>query len=520
MSGLPFSGSAIRAMPEDIANAAAAAGIETATLLAVIEVETGGAGGFLADHSGRPRILFEAHVFGRLTGHRWTREHPDLSSHQWDRGLYRGGAAEYERLERAVALDRDAALKATSWGLFQIMGFNHAAAGYRTVEEFVAAMAESEANHLRAFLRFVEGPMLDALRRRDWREFARRYNGPAAELNDYAGKMARAYLRAIGGRQDAETEEGQPVLRLGSRGDAVRRLQDLLNRQAEPAGLTVDGIYGRATEAAVTRFQRKAGLTPDGVTGSRTWRALATAEAAPAAAEDRPPPPPAPPEPETERRPPPRDAAPPAAEPAQPPPSPQAERTAAMPLPIAALAPLAVSLLPQAASAIGSLFGGERAASAAEQFGRVAQAVLATDDPEAARRLLAAEPERAAALRVELERLLAEHAIAAAREENEARRLANADTADARAMAVAVERAGGSNRMRDLVAVASIGIFVLSAAGCLLAVMISETQVVVAMAGAILGATTVGFQSVIGYFLGSSAGSAAKDIRLAATQHR
>jgi len=45
--------------------------------------------------------------------------------------LYKEGEAEYERLLRARRINEDAANASTSWGLFQIMGFNHAAWGHR-----------------------------------------------------------------------------------------------------------------------------------------------------------------------------------------------------------------------------------------------------------------------------------------------------------------------------------------------------------------------------------------------------
>lgn len=56
------------------------------------------------------------------------------------------------------------------------------------------------------------------------------------------------------------------------RGDEVARAQALLK---PTAGATrVDGIFGRATEAAVIAFQKSKGLTADGVIGAQTWRAL------------------------------------------------------------------------------------------------------------------------------------------------------------------------------------------------------------------------------------------------------
>jgi hypothetical protein len=63
-----------------------------------------------------------------------------------------------------------------------------------------------------------------------------------------------------------------PVLRRGSRGAEVRRLQTLLNAPGQSLG--VDGGFGHATEAAVRAFQRAHNLNPDGVVGPATWRAL------------------------------------------------------------------------------------------------------------------------------------------------------------------------------------------------------------------------------------------------------
>jgi hypothetical protein len=79
----------------------------------------------------------------------------------------------------------------------------------------------------------------------------------------------------------AEQISGVPIsypgypLRVGSSGEAVRHLQELLNVIGEVytkvGQLRVDGVYGSATQEAVKNFQSIFGLTPDGITGKNTW---------------------------------------------------------------------------------------------------------------------------------------------------------------------------------------------------------------------------------------------------------
>ena len=71
---------------------------------------------------------------------------------------------------------------------------------------------------------------------------------------------------------------GGTVLRTGSTGSAVEQLQFWLNTLAQYTSsipsVTVDGVFGSGTAAAVRAFQRKYGLTVDGVVGQRTWTEL------------------------------------------------------------------------------------------------------------------------------------------------------------------------------------------------------------------------------------------------------
>lgn len=100
-------------------------------------------------------------------------------------------------------------------------------------------------------------------------------NGGLNGLDDrrlYLGR-AKAALKKRMGLVVAAAEGGvQPVLRRGSRGDAVGELQLLL--RAKGLMIAVDDDFGPATELAVVEFQRRAGLDPDEIAGRDTWKAL------------------------------------------------------------------------------------------------------------------------------------------------------------------------------------------------------------------------------------------------------
>jgi hypothetical protein len=258
---LAFSGPATPLDDAAIADAASKLGCEVAAVRAVIDVES--RGGFLPD--GRPKILFERHYFSRLTKGKFDASHPGISHPKWG-GYGAGGAHQYDRLNQAVALDRDAALRSASWGLFQIMGDHAKALGFADAEAFVAAMVSGEAAQLDAFVRFVKKNRLDdELVRHDWAGFARGYNGPAYRANRYDEKLAAAY--AFHSRGAPRTDSARPTLRLGDEGEAVQDLQQAL-------GIGADGDFGPKTKAAVMAFQKKHGLFADGIVGRNTWAAL------------------------------------------------------------------------------------------------------------------------------------------------------------------------------------------------------------------------------------------------------
>lgn len=63
-----------------------------------------------------------------------------------------------------------------------------------------------------------------------------------------------------------------PVLQSGAAGQDVRTVQGLL--RARGHNITIDGVFGTATKAAVITLQSGKGLTADGIVGPATWPVL------------------------------------------------------------------------------------------------------------------------------------------------------------------------------------------------------------------------------------------------------
>lgn len=175
--------------------------IEPAALKAICIVESSG-DGFLPD--GRCKILFEGHIFWRqlviagITPSRHVIGNEDILYEVWDKTKYKGGAAEYDRLAKAMKIHRTAALKSASYGLFQIMGFNHKSCGYDTVESFVADMNINAEQQLQAAVKFLKNQnLIDIINQHNWKAFASRYNGPNYAANQYDVKLEQAYRNSL-----------------------------------------------------------------------------------------------------------------------------------------------------------------------------------------------------------------------------------------------------------------------------------------------------------------------------------
>jgi putative chitinase len=103
-------------------------------------------------------------------------------------------------------------------------------------------------------------------------------NGGINGLDDRRKLTAKA--KAALARLEALSRPGsadRPVLGRGSRGEAVARLQGLL--QAQGFMLAIDGDFGPATEVAVAAMQARHGLAQDGIVTPELWEILEKAPA-------------------------------------------------------------------------------------------------------------------------------------------------------------------------------------------------------------------------------------------------
>lgn len=168
-------------------------GIDVGAAVAVVAIESGGSG---LGPDGRLIIRFENHLFwfnwGKANaaafnqffqfdqtvtwrGHKFRTQ----ATAQWQ-DVHANQASEWAALTHARTLDDQAAKKSISMGLVQILGSNHRAIGYDTVDAMFDAFSTDERFQLLGFFNFVKNDQrqVNALQAKDFTAFARIYNGP------------------------------------------------------------------------------------------------------------------------------------------------------------------------------------------------------------------------------------------------------------------------------------------------------------------------------------------------------
>lgn len=256
MALLPFQGTAGALSTDGMGAVSQKLGVHAPEIWTVLAVETSGCG-YLPDL--RPQMLYERHIFHRLTQGRY--DDGDISD-PTPGGYGPPGAHQYGRLTLAIAKDRNAALQGCSWGIGQIMGENYSLAGFADVEQMVAAMSESEDQQLAAMGNFLVSSRLNVpLQAHDWASFARGYNGANYAINRYDIRLNGEFQKCSAG--------GLPDLN-------VRAAQLYLTYLGFHPGL-LDGVAGTRTLSALADFQTLHGLAKTSAIDADTIAQLSAA---------------------------------------------------------------------------------------------------------------------------------------------------------------------------------------------------------------------------------------------------
>lgn len=173
----------------DIAALAQRLGCTPKQIKAVAAVESAGSG---FDKDDRPKILFERHVFHRMTGGKF-------SPSPFSQPVYGGyNESSWAKLANAAGANPDAAFASCSWGRFQVLGSHWQKLGYASPFALAYSTVSGEAAHFDLLARYVQTFGLSGALRRiskdpeACRDFAKGYNGPQYVRFAYHQKLARA----------------------------------------------------------------------------------------------------------------------------------------------------------------------------------------------------------------------------------------------------------------------------------------------------------------------------------------
>jgi hypothetical protein len=190
---MDFHGAAKRLDNTDLPKLGRLIGVGEDELHAFMEVEAAGSG---FDSQGRPKMLFEPHIFyRRLIGAEQAKAvEMGLAYKKWGATPYPKDS--YARLERALLINREAALCSASWGLTQILGSHHLTLDYHSAEDMVLAFMADEENHLKGTIALLTSMGIDDdLRMHNWPMVARLWNGPGYRVNRYDIKLEAAFAK-------------------------------------------------------------------------------------------------------------------------------------------------------------------------------------------------------------------------------------------------------------------------------------------------------------------------------------
>lgn len=168
-------------------------GISQAMIHAIIDVEGSGVG--FNPPTGKIIIRFEPSWFKRLNTD-WKLDTAHLT---WQNTGNGNQANQWAAFNNAFAEDPEAAMKSTSIGIMQVMGFHYSELGFKNVGEMWDFAKINEYNQVVLALRFIKtnSKLYQAAKDHNFKIFAYYYNGSAYSINKYDVKLETAYKKYI-----------------------------------------------------------------------------------------------------------------------------------------------------------------------------------------------------------------------------------------------------------------------------------------------------------------------------------
>lgn len=166
-------------------------GFELAALLAFIHVETGGEG---FNRNGTMKIQFEPTWFKRLS--------PKSPKTDWSKNRVENQPSEWRAFNDAYKYDPEKAIRSTSFGLGQIMGFNYKLCGYSNATDMWNDAEKGLKTQLIQMLSFINSnkKLAQAINNHEWAICAYYYNGSGYKAQakklgivPYDKQLANAY---------------------------------------------------------------------------------------------------------------------------------------------------------------------------------------------------------------------------------------------------------------------------------------------------------------------------------------
>jgi len=174
--------------------------IEPSVLKAIMELESEGQG---FNKNGTVKIKFHSHVFYQLLkdagldAKSLMKGNKKILQKKSSNKYTKGRKSNYKRLKKAMKINKSAALKACSYGLFQLMGNSHKEAGFKSIKAFAKAHKSSEKAQVKAFFKAAKSQnALKDLQDKDWEGFTRKFVTSEFTPKVYAIKLAKAYKKA------------------------------------------------------------------------------------------------------------------------------------------------------------------------------------------------------------------------------------------------------------------------------------------------------------------------------------